>query len=90
MNIHSDALNDIASLVLFMVYSRHTCNKPLCEPMMTKISASFNHNELKKSLPAIQIMVWISNYIHYKVWDEISYTFPNFNGAAVEVLRMDT
>ena len=26
----------------------------------------------------------ISNYIHYKVWDEITYPFPNFNGAVVE------
>ena len=26
-----------------------------------------------------------SNYIHYKVWVEIIYPFPNFNGAAVEV-----
>ena len=23
---------------------------------------------------------WISNYIDYKVWDEITYLFPNFNG----------
>ena len=28
---------------------------------------------------------WISNYNHYNVWDEISYPFPNFNGATVEV-----
>ena len=28
---------------------------------------------------------WIGNYIHYTVWDEITYPFPNFNGAAVEV-----
>ena len=28
---------------------------------------------------------WISNYIHYKVWDEIIYPFLNFNGATVEV-----
>ena len=21
---------------------------------------------------------WLSNYIHYKVWDEITYPFPNF------------
>ena len=27
----------------------------------------------------------ISNYIHYKVWDEITYPFLNFNGATVEV-----
>ena len=28
---------------------------------------------------------WISNYIHYKVWYEITYPFPNLNDAAVEV-----
>ena len=31
------------------------------------------------------IPTWISNYIHCKVWDEISYPFLKFNGAAVEV-----
>ena len=31
------------------------------------------------------IVAWISNYIHYKVWDEIIYPFLNFNGATVEV-----
>ena len=29
----------------------------------------------------------ISNYIHYKVWAEITYPFPNFNGCIVEVLK---
>ena len=28
---------------------------------------------------------WISNHISGKVWDEIIYSFPNFNGATVEV-----
>ena len=27
----------------------------------------------------------VSNYNHYKVWDEITYPSSNFNGAAVEV-----
>ena len=31
------------------------------------------------------IPAWIGNYIHYKVWDEITYQFLNFSGAAVEV-----
>ena len=31
----------------------------------------------------------ISNYIHYKMWDEISYPFLNFNGCTVENLGMD-
>ena len=25
---------------------------------------------------------WINNYIYYKVWDEITYPFPNFHGTA--------
>ena len=28
---------------------------------------------------------WISNYIHYDVWGETTYPFPNFNGSTVEV-----
>ena len=28
---------------------------------------------------------WIGMYIHYKVWVEITYPFPNSNGATVEV-----
>ena len=31
------------------------------------------------------IPAWISNYIHYKVWDEITYPFLNFNGCTIEV-----
>ena len=30
---------------------------------------------------------WISNYIHYKAWHEITYPFSNFNGGAVEVWK---
>ena len=39
---------------------------------------------------ALLLLTWInlstskdSNYIHFEVWDEITYQFPNFNGAAV-------
>ena len=31
------------------------------------------------------IPAWISNYIHRKAWDEITYSFLNFNGCTVEV-----
>ena len=31
------------------------------------------------------ILAQISNYTHYKVRDEITYPFPNFNGATAEV-----
>ena len=33
------------------------------------------------------ILAWISNYIHYKMRDEIRYPFPNFNGATIEVWK---
>ena len=33
----------------------------------------------------ILIPAWISNCIHYKVCDEITYSFLNFNGFTVEV-----
>ena len=28
---------------------------------------------------------WITNYIHDKVWDKITYPFLNFNGVTAEV-----
>ena len=31
------------------------------------------------------IPAWISNYIHYKMWGEITYPVLNFNGCIVEV-----
>ena len=31
------------------------------------------------------IPAWISNSIHYKVWNKTISPFPNFNGAAIEV-----
>ena len=31
------------------------------------------------------IPVYLSNYINYNVWYEITYPFPNFNGGTVEV-----
>ena len=31
------------------------------------------------------ILAWISNHIPSKVWDEITYLFPNFNGCTIEV-----
>ena len=31
------------------------------------------------------IPAWISNYIHYKLWDEITYPFQNFKSCTIEV-----
>ena len=30
----------------------------------------------------ISLPTWISNYIYFKVWDEITYSLPNFNDTA--------
>ena len=30
---------------------------------------------------------WLSNYIHYKVWDKITYTFPKVNDANLDVWK---
>ena len=46
-----------------------------------------NHAFTNKVLTST--LAWISNAIHYKVCDEITYPFPSINGAAVEVLGMD-
>ena len=40
--------------------------------------ASFNY--MVELVPA-----WIINHVPSKVWDEITYSVPNFNGTAVEV-----
>ena len=34
------------------------------------------------------IPAWVSKYIHCKVWDEITYQFPKFNIATIEVWEL--
>ena len=45
------------------------------------------HGSLQWSLLLI-CMAWISTYIHYKVWDEIAYSFPNINDCTVEDCKL--
>ena len=51
------------------------CHDPMIKPVwcltMTYAAAKFPPG------------AWISNYIHYNVWDEITYPFLNFNGATI-------
>ena len=35
----------------------------------------------------LKVPAWRDNRMHYKVLDEITYPFQNFNGATVEVLE---
>ena len=32
--------------------------------------------------------VWISNHMSSEVWDEITYSFPNFNGCTIEIWEL--
>ena len=34
------------------------------------------------------LLTWISYYMHRKGWGEITYPFPNFNAATVEVWHL--
>ena len=58
---------------------RHVRSNPY--ELLTNCWGPFYSNKL------ILIPVWISNEIHYKGWDEITYPSPNFNGATVEVWK---
>ena len=44
------------------------------------------HQQMWGWLPVAPFTIaWISNHIHYEMWDEITNPFLNFNGATVEV-----
>ena len=40
-------------------------------------------------LKGINVYPMISIYMHSKMWDKITYIFPNINGASVEVSEWD-
>ena len=31
------------------------------------------------------ILAWINNYIHYNVWDKITYPFPNLDCVTIDI-----
>ena len=39
------------------------------------------------NMDKLLIPAWVSNHMHSKVWNEITYPFLNFNGCTVEVLE---
>ena len=61
---------------------RQVVDMPLPEPVMIHFADACGPFYLHG---LTLIPVWISNHTHYKVWDEITYPFINFNGATVEV-----
>ena len=49
------------------------------------MQTTFYVSQNKSSMTNVNNPAWISNYIHYNVWDEITYPFLKFNSATVEV-----
>ena len=47
--------------------------------------AGFVHLDPLYYQGSTSIPTWICNYIYYRMWDEITYPFPNFIGTTVEV-----
>ena len=63
---------------------QNTTNHEWCEYSLLNIASVIDME------PALLVCydfhpAWISNHILSKVWDEITYHFPNFNSATVEV-----
>ena len=48
--------------------------------MFIVIAQGHSYYDKLASIPA-----WLSKYIHYEVWDEMSYSFPIFHGCTVYV-----
>ena len=71
-------IHDLQLVMMLIVYEYSLFRPCWCIKTWTAVAA-FTKNGLTL-IPA-----WISNYIHYNVWDEITYPFLNFNGATVEV-----
>ena len=47
--------------------------------LQSQIRGSFYQRE------STWILAWSSNHMPSKMWDEITYPFPNFNGCTVDV-----
>ena len=51
------------------------------DPDISRHMVSLGHNELTL------IRAWLINYIHYDVWDEITYPFQNFSSCTAHVWK---
>ena len=83
------ASGDILMFVIYSTYChiihRHCdCNKPFDYVCITHSGVN-NVEEWCNLQWCFGAPARISNYIHYKQWDEITYPFLNFNGVTVDV-----
>ena len=62
-----------------MTYSYLMCTEEVCLSKIDSIEAT------SIWFDQYGLTTWITNHMPGKVWDELTYPFPNFNGATVEV-----
>ena len=77
-----DASNVLTLQLLIPVTRFDTCYRLSC-------IVGCYWKQLANRLQVVLLLPWFNsmdnNYIHYTLWDEITYPFSNFNGATVEV-----
>ena len=61
------------------------CPSPVDIIIITLLHQNWNYKGTLSLTWIIFNPVWISNHELSKVWDEISYPFPNFNSCTIEV-----
>ena len=75
-------------LTRFMIYARSPCNDDfICDiTYHFDEEIDFRLNVIYSSVASFtNIPAWMSNHMPRKLWNEITYPFPNFNGVTIEV-----
>ena len=68
------------SNISYNIYGTFVRSKiSLTEKLMNRAVVASHQEHL------LLIPPWISNHMPNKMWDEITYPFPNFNGCVVDV-----
>ena len=74
-------IHSVSALVQMMAW-RHPGEKPLSEPMLTQFTDAyrFKSQDIYAALGKDELIpAWMSSHRPSKTWDEIIYSFPNFN-----------
>ena len=77
-------------------HAMYSCSVQLLNPSRHKHTVGSPITQGATLGPGLLINTWrpllltlisarISNYTHYKMWDEITHPYPNFNGATIKV-----
>ena len=78
----ADFINIFSIDIQCVIFQRYCCSVP---EQCFVINAARVRTAYLSGLFLTWISSWIGNYSHYKMWDEITYPFPNFNGVTIEV-----